>query len=330
MSQQPSENPQTPPVEPKTPIDLFFAAASTGLTRWWRWVLGIIAAFVIWAIIGTLLPIMAAGVVCGVSEQEISSPWFACAGGELAPSLIPDFILPSLGFLVGLIGIWIIAKFLHKKSLTQVTTGRASFDYSRFLYAALVGLCVIILITLAYRFILGVEVTLQSLNLWVYLPVVLMALVLIPIQASYEEALFRGYIMQGLSLLTRNRLVLALVTALIFTAPHLANPEPFAYGFALYILQIMSVGILFAALTLLDGGIELAAGFHSINNVFIGLIANPDVSALSTPSLFVINMSQAPLLFVYFVDIFGWALLVVILNLKYKWFAYPWAKSGRA
>ena len=90
------------------------------------------------------------------------------------------------------------------------------------------------------------------------------------------------------------------------------------------------VGILFAALTLLDGGIELAAGFHSINNVFIGLIANPDVSALSTPSLFVINMSQAPLLFVYFVDIFGWALLVVILNLKYKWFAYPWAKPGRA
>ena len=320
MSQQPSENPQTP-------VDRFFAAASTGLTQWWRWVLGVIVAVFIWQI-ATLVLVLPVGFACLATEADIDSPWLACANGAESAGIIPGFVLLNLGFLVGLIGIWIVVRRLHKKSLTQATTGRASFDYSRFLYAALVGLCVMIVIILAYRFILGVEVTLQSLNLWVYLPFVLIALVLTPIQASFEEVLFRGYIMQGLSLLTRNRLVLALVTAAIFTVPHLLNPEPFAYGFAFYILDIVSFGIVYAALTLLDGGIELAAGYHAINNLFLGLIANPDASALATPSLFVVNLSQAPLLAVYCVDVFSLVVVLVILNMKYRWFAYPWSKSA--
>ena len=327
MSQQPSENPQTPPVEPKTPVDRFFAAASIGLTRWWRWVVGVIVIVIFWQGIGSI-PFLAAIAVCQGSSMEVSSPWFACADGALGASLLPDFVLLLLGFVVGLIGIWIVAKRLHKKSLTQVTTGRTSFDWSRFLYAALVGLCVLILITLAYRFILGVDVTLQSLDLWVYLPSVLIALVLLPIQTGFEEVLFRGYLMQGLSLLTRNRFVLALVTAILFTVPHLLNPEPDAFGLAVYILQIMSVGIFFAALTLLDGGIELAAGYHAINNLFLGLIANNDVSPLATPSIFVTNMSEAPQLAVYFVDLSALVLALVILNMKYRWFAYPWSKSA--
>ena len=211
-----------------------------------------------------------------------------------------------------------------------MTTGRTAFDYSRFLYAALAGFCALILTTLAYRFILGVDVTLQSLDLRVYLPVVLIALVLIPIQTGFEEVFFRGYLMQGVSLLTRNRLFLAVVTAVLFTVPHLLNPEPAEYGFAIYILQIMSFGIFFALLTLLDGGIELAAGYHAINNLFLGLIANNDVSPLATPSIFVTSLSDAPLLAVYFVDIIIWVLVFVVLNMKYRLFAYPWARSANS
>ncbi len=185
--------------------------------------MGIIAAVAIWQI-GTLILIVPAIVACKGTEKDIDSPWFVCADGALGASLLPDLVLGFLGFVVGLIGIWIVVKRLHRKSLTQVTTGRASFDYSRVLYAALVGLCVLILITLAYRFLLGGEVTFESPSLGLYLPFILIALVLIPIQTSFEEVLFRGYIMQGLSLLTRNRPILALVTAVIFTVPHLANP----------------------------------------------------------------------------------------------------------
>ena len=137
MSQQPSENPQTP-------VDRFFAAASTGLTQWWRWVLGVIVAVFIWQI-ATLVLVLLPGFACLDTEADIDSPWLECTGRGLSAGIIPEFILLNLGFLVGLIGIWIVVRRLHKKSLTQVTTGRTSFDYSRFLYAALVGLCVVIL-----------------------------------------------------------------------------------------------------------------------------------------------------------------------------------------
>ena len=321
MSQQPSENPQTPPVEPKSPVTQFFDLASTGLTQWWRWVLGVIAILVVMQIGG--IPYAVAVVACA----DLNTSGFICADGEAGLSLLPDFVLLNLAFAVGLIGVWIVAKRIHKKSLTQVTTGRTSFDYGRVLYAAFVGLCLSIAVLLVYRLILGIEVTFQAPSLWVYLPFVLFALVLTTIQAGTEEVFYRGYILQGLSLLTRNRLILAFVTAVLFAAPHLANPEPQAYGFAVYFLGILSAGIFFAVLTLLDGGIELAVGFHAINNLFLGLVANPEVSALATPSLFVTHLTQASFLHIYFVDLFVFVLAVVFLNLKYKWFAYPWSKS---
>ena len=33
-------------------------------------------------------------------------------------------------------------------------------------------------------------------------------------------------------------------------------------------------------MTLLDGGIELAAGYHAMNNLFMGLVANTEVAAI--------------------------------------------------
>ena len=124
MSQQSYENPQTPSVEPKAPIDRFFAAASIGMTRWWRWVVGVIVIAVFWMGIGAL-PFLTVTSVCGASSMEVDSPWFVCADGKLGASLIPDFVLAFLSFVVGFIGIWIAVKYLHKKALTQVTTGRA-------------------------------------------------------------------------------------------------------------------------------------------------------------------------------------------------------------
>ena len=217
-------------------------------------------------------------------------------------------------------------KLIHKKRLTQVVTGRTSFDYSRVLYAMPVGLFISLMGLLIMRFILQVEMTFRAPSLWEYLPFALFALVLTPLQAGFEEVFFRGYILQGLILLTRNKLVLALATAMVFVLPHLPNPEPWAYGVGWYVLEIMSIGILFAILTLLDGGIELAVGFHAMNNLFIGLIANLEVSVLETPSLFVIHLDPASLPSSFLLNTCSSALAVAICNQKYKWFTYPWSK----
>ena len=71
---------------------------------------------------------------------------------------------------------------------------------------------------------------------------------------------------------------------------------------------------------LLDGGIEVAAGYHAVNNLFIGLFANTEAAAISAPSLYVINIEEIALFANVFLDIVAFVLALLILNYKYKWF----------
>ena len=318
-SQRPSADPQMPPVAPKTPTDRFFAAAAIGLTHWWRWVFGVIA------VIGMFL-----GTVLVVTQACNSSAWRAiCYNETYGVSVLVEFGIRYLHHAGALIGLWLVARLLHKKTLTQVTTGRTSFDYSRVLLAAIALLCVASIVLLLYRLIPGVEVTFQAQSLREFLPLVLAVLIFVSIQSGAEEVFFRGYIMQGLSLLTRNRLFLALSTAFLFTVPHLAtNTDLKVIDVVVLSLVIMPPGILLAAMTLLDGGIELAVGFHAMQNIFNKLVLNLEVGRASSSSLFAADADQLAVLFIYFVHILGLVLALLILNLRYKWFAYPWSKSA--
>lgn len=233
-------------------------------------------------------------------------------------------IIFNAPFLMGMFGIWLALTKIHKKTFTQTITGRASFNYRRALFAALVGLCAGVLATLAHSLI-GIEIAFPAPDyVWVYITFALSAIVSIPIQAIFEETFYRGYIMQGIALLTRDKTLLALATAALFTLSHLANPDPRVNGFDLYILQIMSFGVFFAILTLLDGGIELAVGYHAANSLFMALIANP---LIASPTLFASDTSQTALA-VILVDIAAIALAFLILNMRYKWFAHPWDRPA--
>ena len=96
----------------------------------------------------------------------------------------------------------------------------------------------LIVADLVYEFILGrfigVSVGFNAANL--YLPIFLVLLVIVvPIQAGVEELFYRGYIMQGLSLLS------SWSWAVLFAAPHLLNkPEFEALESMMYVLQLWS------------------------------------------------------------------------------------------
>ena len=298
--------------------DQFFLNATLGLNQWWRWVLGLVAILLIWIVIGSVALLMAG---CALLKAT-NAFGLSCSGATTITgdsSLIAQIALGGSGFGLGLIGIWIVVRLIHKKNLMQVVTGRASFDFKRFLYAMLVALFVSLLVFLANRYILQLEMTFQKPN-WEYLLFLLFAIVFIPIQSGFEEVFFRGYILQGIMLLVRNKLVLAILSGVVFALPHLGNPEPWSYGIVPYVVALASAGFFFTLLTLLDGGIELAWGYHAVNNLFLGLIANTEISAINSPSLFVIHIDGYDLFPHVFMDVLSLALAVVILNHRYKWF----------
>jgi hypothetical protein len=112
-----------------------------------------------------------------------------------------------------------------------------------------------------------------------------MALALVPIQTSAEELLFRGYLLQGLGRLTRQPIVLAVVSGLLFALPHFFNPEV-AVNFWAVMAFYFSFGAAMTWITLRDGSLELALGVHAANNLFGTLLASYAGSALEAPAIF--------------------------------------------
>ncbi len=118
-----------------------------------------------------------------------------------------------------------------------------------------------------------------------WLPFSLLALIFTSIQTSAEEILFRGYFLQGMGRLTRNRWILSILSGIIFAVPHFFNPE-MEIDFLLLALFYFSFGFFLGWITLRSQSLELALGVHAANNLFTVIIANYQGSALPSPSIF--------------------------------------------
>ena len=148
-----------------------------------------------------------------------------------------------------------------------------------------------------------------------------LALVVTAIQTTTEELFFRGYIVQGASLIWSNRMFLAIVSAVIFTLPHATNPESQEGGWiGMFLGYFVGTGLLYAIVSLIDGTTELAIGAHFANNIAYFLLFNWSGSFFAAPALFSISEYHAR-----FYDIISLVLIPVFLAIAYKVF-----KLGKA
>jgi hypothetical protein len=141
---------------------------------------------------------------------------------------------------------------------------------------------------------------------------------MIPLQTSFEEYLFRGYLMQGIGVLTKNRWLPLIVTSVIFGALHMANPEVDKLGNIIMIYYI-GTGFFLGIMTLMDEGMELALGFHAGNNLIAALLVTADWTVFKTNSVLK-DISEpsagfdviAPVLILY-------PIFLLIMAWRYKW-----------
>jgi len=141
---------------------------------------------------------------------------------------------------------------------------------------------------------------------------------MVPMQTSFEEYLFRGYLMQGIGIATRSKLTALIITSVLFGLMHIANPEIGKLGYLL-LLYYIGTGFFLGIITLMDDGMELALGFHASNNLIAALLVTSDWTALQTDSILKDNsIPEAgfdillPLVIVY-------PLLLIIFSKVYKW-----------
>ena len=248
--------------------------------EFWRYLVGSLLIFIA-AIIGQIPFTIAAVVkamdggesIMGMDEQKLMT--------ILEPNL--NLFLLLLSFAFALLGVFLVVKYLHKQSIKEVTTARKKVDWKRIWFAFIFwGIITSGMLLLDYY--LAPEDYVWNFQLDRFLILVLIAIILIPIQTSTEEYVFRGYLMQGFGMLAKNRWFPLLMTSLIFGGMHVFNPEVSKLGYLVMVYYI-GTGLFLGIITLMDEGMELALGFHAANNLFGALLVTADWTVLQTHSV---------------------------------------------
>lgn len=225
------------------------------------------------------------------------------------------FIIAPLSFGLLLVLFW--SKVVMNQSITSLTTSRKKMDWKRiFLSFSVWGLISVLMIAITLYF--EPENLKWNFNPEKFFIFLVLALILIPMQTSFEEYLFRGHLMQGLGLLTNSRLIPLVVSSVIFGLMHIANPEVGKLGMIIMVYYI-GTGFFLGIITLMDEGLELALGFHAANNLIGALLVTADWTAFQTHSIFK-DVSEPSSGFEIVLPIFiFFPLLLFIFTKVYKW-----------
>lgn len=225
--------------------------------------------------------------------------------------------LVMISFAFAFAGIYYVVKYLHQQTLLSVTTSRTAVDWNRVLFSFFLWSLFSVLSFLAL-YLKSPENFVWNFKAVPFLILTVVGAILIPIQTTTEEYVFRGYLMQGFANLAQNKWFPLLMTSLIFGSMHIFNPEVEKMGYIVMVYYI-GTGLFLGVITLMDEGMELALGFHAANNLVGALLVTADWSVFQTHSLFK-DMSEPsagwdvilPVVIVY-------PILLFIFSKKYSW-----------
>ncbi len=291
---------------------MFIQQAFKAQHQWWRYVIGIIITII--AVVIGQIPLTAAILIWGdIDPMYVSADTLYQV---LEPNLTMFLLL--LSFAVGLVGLLFVIRFVHRQPILEATTSRKKMDWGRFTFGfALIAIVNILFFAVGY--LVSPEDYIWNFQAIPFLILLVITVVMVPLQIAFEEYLFRGYLMQGLGVLARNRWFPLIVTSLIFGLLHLGNPEVGKMGEIVMLIYIGN-GFVLGIMTLMDEGMELALGYHAGNNIVASLMLTADWTAFQGHSLFkdVSDPTVSTLEVLAQVLIFFPAILFIMAR-RYKW-----------
>ncbi|SHM36921.1 CPBP family intramembrane glutamic endopeptidase [Flavobacterium xinjiangense] len=241
------------------------------------------------------------------------------------PNLTLFLILISFVFVM--LGIFFVVRYLHNQTMLSITTARAKIDWKRVLFSFSIWAIFTILSTVAFYFSNPSDFVINFKPI-PFAILVVIGTILIPIQTSTEEYIFRGYLMQGFGNLAKNKWFPLIMTSVIFGAMHISNPEVSKMGNIIMVYYI-GTGLLLGIITLMDEGMELALGFHAANNLVSALLVTSDWSAFQTHSIFKDISQPSAGLDVILPVVVIYPILLFIFSWKYNWTDWKEKLTGK-
>lgn len=259
----------------------YVEAAGQGKNEWWRYLLGLMAILFAWLIIGTAASVGVAFALGGQADYTVLGPFGL-------------FLFNLASFPFFLAGTLLAVALIHRRHPRTLITARERIDWWRVGQGFIAWSVPLCLVGGLGQYLLYPDTFSLNADLGTFARFVPIALVFTAIQTTTEELFFRGYIVQGASHIWSNRVFLALASAVVFTIPHLLNPEAIAGSWlTIFFNYFVGSGLVWAVVSLIDGTTELAIGAHFANNIVAILLITSAESAVTAPSLLVVSAFHA-------------------------------------
>ena len=247
-----------------------------------RWIWGTAVILFAWLILGSILTGLSAGAfglklsaIAGTDPQSkalVASypPWQAAS--VLLVSFLPLLVAPiALQRLALRSSIRSLFTQSNKPFISQVRVGASA-------------MVVLLLVTGLPDFIFNNGDYKFTFEADRFLPYLLIAAILIPIQTTAEEVFFRGWIQQRIENGRRSIWFVSLAGGALFALPHLGNSEVNG-EFLFAVIGYGATGFMFAWVTMRDKSIGVAVGAHAANNILAGLLVSSADSTLPSASI---------------------------------------------
>ncbi len=293
----------------------FIQQAYKGKNKWSSYLATILLIFLASQILG--------GIPMGIAAAYYTITSGSSIGGDLIKSLLNMginrnllLVLIIFSFAMALVALLWSVKIIHRRKIITVLTSRKKLDRNRILFAFIIWF----VITATFIF---VPYFLSDDLVWNFKPIPFLILTLIsffllPMQTSFEEVFFRGYLMQGFGTWLKRPWIALVITSVMFGLMHFANPEVEKLGMGIMVFYI-GTGLVLGLMTLFDEGLELALGFHAANNIASAILATSTWSALQTDAL-LIDTSEPTLTWSSYFPVFVlYPLIILIFSKKYGW-----------
>ena len=293
----------------------FIKEGFKGRIEWYLYLITLGIVFFFWQIIGIIPLVAVASVKAGSVDKFVESAKDQFMSLGIDSNLYLFLALFTL--ISGLLGLLLGVKYIHNRFIKNIITSRSAVDWSRIGFAFMLWFMISLGILM-----IGVFAEPENL-LWNFKPIpfailMIISFLFIPLQTSFEELLFRGYLMQGLGVLAKNRWLPLLLTSVVFGLLHGANPEVEKLGWGIMVFYI-GTGLFFGIVTLMDEGTELALGLHAANNIVAAVFITTDWAAFQTDALY-IDTSEPSLGWETFMPVFIlYPIILYILSRKYGW-----------
>lgn len=290
-----------------------------GENDWWRYLIGILVVFMGYFV--GQLPLFMVLMAKLSSNTDLGTDALESFQNNMDFEALGvnknfGFMLLILMFLGAILGLWFVIKYLHQKRFIDLITADKPIQFSKIFFGF--GLWMIINLLLE-----GGNYLLDPPNYifrWAgidYFVLLFIALFFLPIQTSFEELFFRGYLMQCLAFFTKHKWAAILGSSICFGLVHGYNPEVAQYGFWTMQAYYIVAGLFLALITVLDDGLELALGVHAATNVVGATLFTYKGSVLQTDSLFITGEVKPWLMLAGF--IFASVIFVFFCYKKYNW-----------